>query len=337
MNPIPLEARLRAAIDGKTKPPGSLGYLEDLAVRLGLIQQRERPEITEPTILVFASDHGVAQEGVSPFPQAVTAQMVLNFLAGGAAVSVLAQTFNWNMWVVDAGVASEFEDHPKLIKEKIALGTANFAHKPAMTPEQCNQAIAVGRRLAGERFDAGCNLLALGEMGIGNTSGSALLMHLTTDHDLDACVGRGTGLDDEGLERKRKILEKALTVNGKPKDPKAILAAYGGFEHAMMVGAFLAAAQSKAAVLVDGFIVTSALLIAREIDPRVMDHCIFAHCSDERGHRFMLEALHARQLLNLGMRLGEASGAALALPLLKAACALINDMASFEEAGVSRS
>ncbi|GGP26583.1 nicotinate-nucleotide--dimethylbenzimidazole phosphoribosyltransferase [Silvimonas amylolytica] len=331
-----LVARLQHRFDRKTKPLGSLGQLEALAVQLGVIQQRPDPQITRPAMLVFAADHGLARAGVSPYPAEVTPQMVLNFLAGGAAISVLCRSHQMDLKVVNAGVNADFAPHPLLIDRPVAKGTANSLEAPAMTPEQVHQAIETGAQIVYALADEGVTLIGLGEMGIGNTSAAALLMARLTGEPVSACAGRGTGLDDAGLARKIAVLEQVLARHADALEPLEALAALGGLEIAMLVGAILAAASRRIAILVDGFIVTSAVLVASKLAPGVLGYCIFSHCSGEQGHRLLLLHLGARRpLLDLGLRLGEGSGAALALPLVRSAVDLLNQMASFDEAGVS--
>jgi nicotinate-nucleotide--dimethylbenzimidazole phosphoribosyltransferase len=338
--PEPLDrsmtAELQHLIDTKTKPPGSLGRLESLGLQAGLIQRTLRPRIERPAIIVFAADHGIAAEGVSPFPQEVTVQMVANFVAGGAAINALSKAAGMTLEVVDAGVASASPAAPGFVDAAIRRGgTRNFAHEPAMTRDEVLQAIARGAERVRHHAALGTNVIGFGEMGIANTSAAACLMSRLCDVEIDACVGRGTGLDDTGLNRKRDVLAAALKKHAASADPIDTLATFGGFEIAMIVGAFLAAAEVRMTILVDGFIVTSALLVAHALNPAVLDYCVFAHASDEAGHRRMLEHFGAAPLLQLGLRLGEGTGAALALPLLRAAVAFINEMASFESAGVS--
>lgn len=328
-----LRAQLQSLLDDKTKPLGSLGRLEQLAVQIGLILQTTRPVLQQPQMLVCAGDHGLAKLGVSVYPQDVTWQMVENFLAGGAAVSVLARQHGIALTVADCGVAHDFAPREQLRLCKVAPGTADSTQGPAMTPEQCQQAIANGRALVQSLPG---NVLMLGEMGIGNTSAAALLLARLGGHDIALCTGAGTGLDDAGIQRKTAILARALAANPQATQPLDALAALGGFEIATMVGAFLQAALENRVILVDGFIVCSALLVAARIEPLVLQRCIFAHQSDERGHALMLQTLNAQPLLNLGLRLGEGSGAALAWPLLPAACAILNEMASFSQAGVDQ-
>ncbi len=334
-----LSAALQHKIDRKTKPLGALGRLEPLAHQIGLIQQTLTPEIRQPHMVVFAGDHGAAKAGVSAFPQDVTWQMVENFLAGGAAINVFSKQMGWGLTVVDAGVNHDFGKRTGLIDAKIAPGTANYIEQPAMTPGQRDAALQRGRELAHALADNGCNCVAFGEMGIGNTASASLITHCLVgaarDGDLYSVTGRGTGLDDAGLIRKRQLLSQALERGGRHHDGLEVLAQYGGFEIAMMAGAMLGAAEKRMLILVDGFIVTSALLAAHAIACNVLSYCIFGHRSQEPGHRVQLDYLDAQPLMELDLRLGEGTGAALALPLVQAAVNFLNDMASFESAGVS--
>jgi len=330
-----LAAALQRRIDGKTKPLGALGQLEALMLRLGLILGSEQPRLVQPQLLVFAADHGLAAQGVSAYPSEVSWQMVENFLAGGAAVSVLARQQGLALHVVDAGVAHHFAPRPGLIHRKIAHGTADSSRGPAMTPAQCQAALQAGRELV--RALPG-NALLLGEMGIGNTSAAALLLARlggSGGHALPDCVGRGTGLDDAALAHKTAVLARVLTRHADAREPLDALAAFGGFEIAMMAGAVLEAAAQRRVIVVDGFITGSAVLVAAKLAPAVLERCVFSHRSAESGHRLMLRDLGAEPLLDLGLRLGEGSGAALAWPLLVSACNLLCEMASFEGAGVS--
>ena len=326
---------LQQKIDTKTKPPGSLGRLETLALQVGRIQNTLTPELRNPTILVFAGDHGITEEGVSPYPQEVTTQMVLNFLNGGAAINVFCNQHNLHLYVVDAGVKVDLPEHPELIVAKIGRGTKNFAQQPAMSAEECEQALNKGAELSRTLPDTECNVVGFGEMGIGNTSSAAALMQCYTGLPLEDCVGKGTGLDDSGLARKREILQKALNLHVGIQDQHAVLATYGGFEIAMMVGAMLESAVLGRILLIDGFIASSAFLAASRIVPEIKEYAVFTHQSDEQGHSEMLNYLQAEPLISLGMRLGEGTGAAVAFPLLQSAVAFLNEMASFESAGVS--
>lgn len=334
-----LSQALQHTLDNKTKPLGSLGVLETLARQLGEIFGAEKPVLQQPQLLVFAGDHGLAARGVSAYPSDVTWQMVENFLAGGAAVSVLARQHNIALTVVDCGVAHDFGSRemadatlPKLLHRKIAHGTADASVQPAMSEAQCAQALANGCELV--RSLPG-NTVLLGEMGIGNSAAAALLMARLAALDIAVCTGAGTGLDAAGVTRKTEVLRGVLEFHAGVSAPLDVLAAFGGFEIATMVGAVLQAAQERRVVLVDGFIATSAVLVAHALQPWVLQRCVFAHRSGERGHARMLQHLGVTPLLDLGLRLGEGSGAALAWPLLQSACLLLAEMASFESAGVA--
>jgi nicotinate-nucleotide--dimethylbenzimidazole phosphoribosyltransferase len=331
-----LKSALRDKINQKTKPLGALGQLETLALQVGLIQQSLSPKLACPTLLVFAGDHGIVASGVSPYPQAVTAQMVLNFLQGGAAINVFSRQNKMRLRVVDAGVNYDFEAHVDLTHAKIGLGTKNFLYEPAMTLMQCEQAIETGAELVRKEARSGCNVFGFGEMGIGNTSSASCLMSVYCDLPLAKCVGRGTGLDDAGLAQKQAVLERALDCQQlNLGTPLQVLATFGGFEIAMMTGAMLSAAEQKAVLLIDGFIATTALLAAYKLQPEILQYCVFSHCSGEAGHRKMLQYLGVSPLLDMGLRLGEGTGAALSYPLVQGAVNFLNEMASFESAGVS--
>jgi len=327
-----LAAALSAAIDNKTKPLGSLGRLEALAKQIGLIQGTATPTIDRPCILVFAGDHGIVAEGVSAYPQDVTWQMVANFLAGGAAINVFARQNDCAIQVIDAGVNHDFGKRTGLVDRKIGPGTRNFAHEAAMTPDECALALERGTDLA--RALPG-NVVGFGEMGIGNTTAAAALMHKLAGIPLADCVGAGTGLTPEGIGHKQAVIEAAVAKHGGVDEPIAVLATFGGFEIAMMAGAMLQAAALRKVLLIDGFIVTAALLAAARLQPAILDYCVFAHCSNENGHRQMLDYLNARPLLQLDLRLGEGTGSALALPLLRAATHFLAEMATFSSAQVS--
>ena len=332
-----LTQALQHKLDHKTKPLGSLGRLEQLALRIGQILGTDSPRLEQPQMVVFAGDHGLAARGVSAFPSDVTWQMVENFLAGGAAVSVLARQHGLALTVVDCGVARDFAPRaavpgqPQLLVRKVAAGTQDASIGPAMTPAQCAQALHNGmdvvRGLPG-------NALLLGEMGIGNTSVASLLLARLCGVSLEDCTGAGTGLDAGGVARKRAVLAQALAANEGAVNPLDALAALGGFEVATLVGAVLQASSERRVIVVDGFITSAAVLVAARLQPHVLQRCVFAHGSAEPGHAHMLAQLQAEPLLDLGLRLGEGSGAALAWPLLQSACAVLAEMASFESAGV---
>jgi nicotinate-nucleotide--dimethylbenzimidazole phosphoribosyltransferase len=332
-----LDAALRAKIDAKTKPLGALGRLESLAWQIGRVRGSLTPTLNHPHIVVFAGDHGAAKAGISAYPQDVTWQMVENFLAGGAAINVFARANGLGLTIVDAGVAHEFCERSNLVNAKVgAGGTASYIDGSAMTATECETALARGGALVEKLAAAGCEVIGFGEMGIGNTASAALLTHCLTEAPLDASVGRGTGLDDAGLARKQALLQQALDIwPERSNDPLAVLARYGGFEIAMMAGAMIAAAQKNLLVLVDGFICGAAALVAARLAPAFLDYAVFCHASAEAGHRTQLQALAVEPLVSLDLRLGEGTGAALAWPLVRAACAFLNEMASFESAGVS--
>lgn len=334
-----LTTALQDKLNNKTKPLGSLGRMEDLALKIGQILGTENPVLDQPQMVVFAADHGLAARGVSAFPSDVTWQMVENFLAGGAAVSVLARQHGLALTVVDCGVKHDFlaglpagSTRPNLQVRKAAWGTADASQGPAMTTAECEAALAHGMALV--RGLPG-NALLLGEMGIANTSAASLLLAKLTGLDIVQCTGAGTGLDAPAVQRKAAVLREVLERHADKKAPLEVLAAVGGLEIATMVGAVLQAAHERRVVVVDGFIATSAVLVAHALQPLVLQRCVFAHRSGERGHEFMLQHLGVQPLLDLGLRLGEGSGAALAWPLLQSACAVLREMASFASAGVS--
>lgn len=327
-----LEAELKERIDQKTKPPGSLGRLESLAIQLGLILNSTQPQIVDPQIRVFAADHGLTDEGVSAFPKAVTQQMVLNFLAGGAAINVFARQHGISLKVVDAGVDGDFTTHPDLIALKVMRGTRNSLQTAAMNADECIQAVVCGMGLVRE---APGNLLIVGEMGIGNTSAASLLLSKLGGIPIETCVGPGTGLQDNGIKHKTQVLAQVLHKHRNLKNPLEVLAAMGGLEIAMMVGALLQAASQRRILLIDGFIASSALLVAEKLQPGVKDFAVFSHHSAEPGHSQLLKLLEATPLLDLKMCLGEGTGAVVAFPLLKSALGFLNEMASFSTAGVS--
>ncbi|WP_276480452.1 nicotinate-nucleotide--dimethylbenzimidazole phosphoribosyltransferase [Paraflavitalea pollutisoli] len=341
-----LQAALQHKIDNKTKPLGALGMLETLALQLGLIQQTTSPVIRAPHIVVFAGDHGIAATGlVNPYPQAVTAQMVLNFLRGGAAINVFCRQHQIALQVVDAGVNADLSAAAAALKEPAVFinasmgpGTNNYLEGPAMPEAAVLSAIDKGRAIVRTIADRGSNCIGFGEMGIGNTSSASLIMSAVTGIPVAACVGRGTGVNNEQLDTKIKTLEQVHALHQLTQlhnQPIALLSKVGGFEIAMMTGAYLEAAARQLVIVVDGFITTAALLLTRQLDPTVMNYCFFAHTSGELGHEKMLAFLKADTLLHLGMRLGEGTGAALAIPLIQSAAAFLEEMASFESAGVS--
>lgn len=339
---INIKQQLQQKINAKTKPLGSLGMLEEIALQIGCIQQSLSPKIQQPHIIVFAGDHGIAETGlVNPYPQAVTAQMVLNYLQGGAAINVFCRQNDISLKVVDAGVKYDWNEeikHKDFINAKISYGTKNYLLEPALTEKEVGKAIEEGKKIIDNIVASGCNTIGFGEMGIGNTSSAALIMSAVLRLPVKECAGKGTGANEEQLKIKIEALQQAHLkhkLHQLSAEPIRLLVAIGGFEIAMMVGAYLQAAQNNMVIVVDGFIATAALLIAQAINKFVLNNCLFAHCSGEQGHQKMLEFLGAKPLLNLGLRLGEGTGAALAIPLLQSAVAFVNEMASFKEAGVS--
>lgn len=332
---LKLKEQLKHKIDFKTKPLGALGRLEDVAMQLGLIQNTLTPQLKEPYLLVFAGDHGVVEEGVSAFPQDVTFQMVYNFLRGGAAINVFCEHQGIKIKVIDAGVKHFFQPHPDLIVKKIACGTQNFTKGPAMSVAQAYLCIENGVQIVEQIYALGSNILGFGEMGIGNTTAASALMHVFTDTDIQACVGIGTGISHETMLHKADVIRAAVAANKNCDTPIKKLASFGGFEIAQMVGAMLKAAELKMTVMIDGFISTAAFLTAYSINPNISGYSIFCHQSEEKGHNTLLKHLNARPLVNLNMRLGEGTGCAIAYPIIKMATSFLNEMASFESAGVS--
>jgi nicotinate-nucleotide--dimethylbenzimidazole phosphoribosyltransferase len=346
-----IQEALQHKIDHKTKPVGALGRLESIALQVGQVQQTLEPVIRQPHIVVFAADHGIAAGGkVNPYPQSVTAQMVLNFVNGGAAINVFCRQHNIALVVVDAGVNYDFDPGLPIVHAKQGKGTADYSEGWAMHTEAAVKATAAGADMVKALAAKGCNCIGLGEMGIGNSSSAALIMHHYTDLPLAQCVGRGTGANDEQLRRKLQVLEEAAQLHELARydiTPHGLLGRVGGYEIAQMAGAYVEAYRQGMMIVVDGFIATAALLVAIKLlnEPAektvqighgsaLLRHCIFAHTSGEAGHAAMLERLGAQPLLQLGMRLGEGTGAALAIPLVQAAVNFLNEMASFDSAGV---
>lgn len=325
-------AAMQARLDALTKPPGSLGHLESLAVRLAGITGRMPPACAERAVIVFAADHGVAAEGVSAYPAEVTRQMVLNFLNGGAAVNVLARQADARLTIVDVGVMGELPPHPRLQRQKIAHGTKNFARQPAMTRDDARKAIEVGIA----SFEP-CQVAVFGEMGIGNSTSAAALVAAATGCQPTLAIGPGTGVDAAGRQRKISVIENALTLHEpQADDALALLSAVGGFEIAAIAGGILAAAAARVPVVLDGFICASAALMAARLCPLAREYLIAGHLSSEPGHRLALADLGLRPLLDLEMRLGEGTGALVALHLVEASCRIAAEMATFDEARVSR-
>jgi len=323
-------------INDLTKPKGSLGRLEELALQIGLIQQSLSPELRHPVNVIFAADHGIADEGVSKSPKEVTRQVIHNFLNGGAGICFLARQHGIELKIVDGGVDFDFPVIPQLIDRKIRKGTRNFLHEAAMTPEEMEKALKYGAEIVSDSYQAGCNVISFGEMGIGNTAASSMWMTCLTGKPLPDCVGAGSGLDEEGVRHKCNVLQKALDNYKGTSDVKEVMAYFGGYEMVMAVGGMLRAAELKMIILVDGFIMTNCVLAASKLYPQMLDYCIFGHCGDESGHKQLLDILGAKPLLYLGLRLGEGSGALCAYPIVDSAVRMINEMHSFSQAEVTK-
>jgi nicotinate-nucleotide--dimethylbenzimidazole phosphoribosyltransferase len=321
-----------------TKPPGSLGRLEELSIWLAGVRGEALPQVRKKTIVTAAADHGVAMEGVSAYPREVTGQMVLNFLHRGAAVNVLAACAGADVIVVDAGVDADLPDHPALVRRSAGRGTADFSIGPAMTRETAVACVLAGADLAVELIERGADVLAAGEMGIGNTTAASAITAAITGLPVAAVTGRGTGITDDGLQHKTAVIERGLQLNRPdPSDGIGVLAAVGGFEIAFLAGLLLGTASKRRPAVLDGFISSSAGLIACTIAPESKEYLLASHCSAELGHRVLLNYLEKQPLLDLGMRLGEGTGAALAIQILEAAARCLAEMATFDSAGVSDS
>jgi nicotinate-nucleotide--dimethylbenzimidazole phosphoribosyltransferase len=331
-----LNTLLQEKIDSKTKPIGALGILETLALQMGHVFETLNPKIKSPNIVVFAADHGIANHGVSAYPQDVTRQMVANFLEEGAAINVFCKQNDITLSIVDAGVNYDFPTNAKLINAKIAKGTQSFLHAPAMSETELQLCFEKGKSIVNAIAETDSNCIGFGEMGIGNTSTAAVLMSLLTGFPIEECVGRGTGVEDEKLTQKQNILKKAIENYAGQTEMQQQLAYFGGFEIIQMAGGMLAAYDRKMLILVDGFICSVAYLIASKINSNIKRNAVFCHVSAEQAHQKLLNYLEAKPILNLDLRLGEGTGCAIALPILKSAEAFLNEMATFENAGVSK-
>lgn len=336
-----LRSALQDKIDNLNKPKGSLGVLEEIAMQVGLIQNTLTPQLRHPAHILFGGDHGIEREGVSLSPREVTWQQMINYGRGGGGVNVLCRQHGFTLRIVDMGVDYDFDPvrHAHIIPRKIRYGTRNFLHEAAMTEEEWEQALAVGREQVDACHAEGSNVLCLGEMGIGNTSPSSVLMHLFLDIPLQQCVGAGSGLDDAGIRHKLAILTKAVQhfhdTNNNPSATDTICY-FVGYEMAAAIGAMLRAAELRMVILVDGFIMTACMLAAQQLDPSVRDCAIFGHCGDEGGHQLMLQAMNAQPLLRLSMRLGEGTGALCAYPIVASAIHLLNEMDNFQHAAITK-
>lgn len=331
-----LASALQRKIDNLTKPKGSLGHLESLALQLGLIQNSLSPQLNKPHHIVFASDHGIVAENVSPAKQEVTYQMVMNFLAGGASINFLARQHKIALKIVDAGVNFDFDPSLPIIARKIRKSTRNFLYEAAMTYEEMNQAIKEGSNVTQTCFDEGCNIVSFGEMGIGNTSPTSMWITKLAGIPLEACVNPGAGLNEAGVQHKLKVLQAALDHYSGSDDPIEIMQYFGGYELVMAVGAMLKAAELKMAIVIDGIIMHAALLMAMQFYPEVRDYAIFGHCGPEPEHKALLEMMEGVPILQLNLRLGEGSGAVCAYPIIESSVRMINEMSSFDNVNVTK-
>ncbi|MGI6341744.1 MAG: nicotinate-nucleotide--dimethylbenzimidazole phosphoribosyltransferase [Bacteroidales bacterium] len=327
--------KLQEKIDFKTKPLGSLGYLEKLAFQIGKIQNTLTPNLQKPTMLVFAADQGIAKEGVSAYPPEVTYQMAKNIIDGGAAINVFCKQNNIDIQLIDAGINFDFSDCDLIINAKIANGNGNFLHQKAMTEQQLEQCFEYGEEIVDQLFASNCNVVGFGELGIGNTSSAAMLMSYLCGLPLENCVGKGTGTTDQHLQKKISILKQAQEFHGEIIDVKEIVMTFAGSEIVQMAAAMLQAYKKNMLILIDGFTVTTAFLIAYKMNPNVIKNAIFCHVSDEKAHRQLLDYLKVKPILDLGLRLGEGTGCAIAYPIIVSAVEFLNNMASFESANVS--
>ena len=336
-----LRAQIQEKIDNLNKPKGSLGRLEELAMQLCLIQQTLTPRLDHPCHLLLGGDHGIEREGVSVSPREVTWQQMVNFTRGGGGVNMFCRQHGFHLRIVDVGVDHDLTAIAGIIDRKIARGTRNFRYEPAMTAEEYNRALAVGAELVDACCDEGCRIVSIGEMGIANTSPSSIWMNLFCNIPLDECIGAGAGLSSTGIRHKYEVLREAVE-NYKAHEafladePQTVIRYFGGYEMVAAIGAMLRAAELRMVVLVDGFIMTACALAATRLCPAAQDYMIFTHCGDESGHRRMLDSLGARPLLNLGLRLGEGTGALCAFPIVDSACRMVNEMNNFKDAEITK-
>lgn len=331
-----ITAALQDKIDNLTKPKGSLGRLEALAVQIGTIQQTLSPELNRPQNIVFAADHGIVVEGVSFSAPEVTAQQIYNFLKGGAGINMFARQHNFGLKVVDCGVNADFGNLPGLIDRKIRKSTGNYLHESAMTGTEFEQAIAIGAETVDLVRSEGSNIVSFGELGMANTSASSIWMSSFTGIPLKECVGAGSGLNTQGIQHKYNVLRQAMENYRGDGTTADILRWFGGFEMVAAVGGMLRAAEQGMVIIIDGFIMTNCVLAASRLYPAVLEYCIFGHQGDEAGHKLILDYLHAQPLLNLGLRLGEGTGAICAYPIIESAIRMINEMSSFQQAAVTK-
>lgn len=357
-----LENKIAEKIDNLNKPKGSLGRLETLAMQICKIQETLSPELKHPCHVLFGADHGIAQEGVSLSPIEITWQQMENFTRGGAGINMFCRQHGFELFIVDTGVAYDFSSNPRIIDRKIAWGTENFLHTPAMSMSELEKALAVGNEMTDMCRQRGCNIISFGEMGIGNTSPSSIWMHLFESIPLEKCVGAGSGLSNEGIRHKFEILKKAeenffeatgieqpapfsgnckRNANKQNKkfakdDTLEIIRWFGGFEMVAAIGGMLRAAENGMIIIVDGFIMTACMLAASRLYPEVMNYAVFGHCGDETGHKLMLDSMGAEPLLNLGLRLGEGTGAVCAYPIIDSSVRMMNEMDNFEHAEITK-
>ncbi|GAF02087.1 nicotinate-nucleotide--dimethylbenzimidazole phosphoribosyltransferase [Saccharicrinis fermentans] len=329
-----LEEALQHKIDRKTKPIGSLGQMERIAAQVGLIQQTLSPKLCKPVMLTVASDHWITDEGVSPVSTNITWQQVLNFIGGGGGIGLFCDVYGFDLYVVDAGVNYDFPEHPKLIDKKVRKGTRNFLHEHAMTDEECNQAIQNGRDVVRSFAQKGSNVVAFGEMGIGNTSPATALLSVFSSTPVETCTGPGCGLSPDGVVNKAAVLKQAIAKHGIADKPEDNLARFGGLEIATIAGGMLEAAAQRMLIVVDGFITSSAFMAAYEICSTVKEYAVFAHSSKENGHKLMLGHMKAEAIMDLDLRLGEGTGAAVAYPIIQGSVEMLNRMTTFDETEV---
>lgn len=334
-----LRDAIKDKIDNLNKPKGSLGLLETLAEQICLIQQTLTPTLQHPCHLLFGGDHGIEREGVSVSPRDVTWQQMINFTRGGGGVNMFCRQHGFTLYIIDMGVDHDLTAYTDILNRKIAHGTKNFLYEPAMTEAQFNQAIETGCELVDRCHQDGCNIICMGEMGIANTSPSSIWMHLFGNIPLDECIGAGAGLNNPGLQHKREVLHKAVAhyiAHSEKENKLEPLLYFAGFEMAGAIGAMLRAAELKMTVMVDGFIMSACMLAASQLYPEVLRYAVFGHCGDESGHKRMLGLMHATPLLQLGMRLGEGTGALCAYPIIESAVRMVNEMNNFKNAHITK-
>ena len=331
-----IRCKLENRINSLAKPKGSLGRLESLALQIGMIQQTLTPKLTHPTNVIYAADHGIADEGVSQSPKEVTRQVIYNFLNGGSGVCYLSRQHGFDIKIVDGGVDYDFPENPRIISRKVRKGTRNYLYEAAMTQEEVERALEIGAEIVTDCFNEGCNVISFGEMGIGNTSTSSMWMTNLTGIPLKECVGAGSGLNAEGVQHKYNVLKQAQDNYKGDGSVEDIMRYFGGIEMIMAVGGMLRAAELKMIILVDGFIMTNCVLVASRLYPNMLPYCIFCHCGDESGHKKVLDFLHAEPLLHLGLRLGEGSGSVCAYPIVDSAVRMINEMHTFEQEAITK-